>query len=262
MKGSMGVHFGVRHVTVVVLDRKGRVIDFEEIPRNVQEGNFGYTRDEFAAIVTELKARFGTDCMLTPSLPTSIAYYRNIELGKKDRNAESLRYALEPLLPIPIETVHATMIGGIDNTVGALAISIHPWNSLLDLVDEQGWISPRATCAGLCVWEVLNERSSDSDALQILCLCDREEGVILAGSSKELLAARTLLYRYFDSRSGDCSWILEEMARTAWSCGMGLQDYTFRLVTNSDSDDKMALVDSSIENVDIRDVLPELPVSS
>jgi len=96
--------------------------------------------------------------------------------------------------------------------------------------------------------------------LQILCLWDREEGAILAGSPENLLAARSLAYRHSDTKQEGSAWVAHEIARTAWFCGMGAQDYSICVLTNQSSGGEISFFDSSVKTLDIQDVLPDLSV--
>lgn len=261
MSYSLGIHLGLHAVTAVAVDRRGKFIDALNISRQDGPDCRLYSERELSAAIEQLQQRFSRQqCTVVLSLPIIELYYRRVQcpeggIGRLD----AVRYAVEPLVPVPIEQVHISVVDRDNRSTGVAVIPLHPWRQLFSQFDEAGWICPRVVGDATALWRFISRTSSSDDRLELLCIADPVEGAIIASSEGRVLAAHPFYGKATSTAATDPRWLSVETARIAWACGsVDEQLITHLVVPAAADDDSIPGLDvSSVQVHHMADLLPD-----
>lgn len=232
----LGVHLGVKGVTAVAVNSNGRLTDARRIPRESEDPSWVYSESEFSAVLEQLKRSFAVrKHTLVLALPAASLYYRRVRLADSRLvGAEAIRYAAEPLVPVPIEKVNVAVAERQNGTAGIIAAPLDPWKRLLQMVDDAGWVCPRAVGDATALWQYVSRRADLTGDLELVCAPDPVEGAIVASANGRVVSVRPLCGSADAVEGPDSRWLEVELARTAWSCDSRATKVNVHLIALND----------------------------
>ncbi len=241
MNRLLGLHLGLRGVTAVSLDGKARVADVLTIPRVSETEDWHYTQQELSTAIEQIGQHFVmSKYVVVAALPIAGLYYRRIRLDDRFSDVEVARYAIEPVVPVAIEKLHIVIADHDNNSSGVIALPLDPWKQLLEMIDQAGWICPRAVGDAISVWELISDQETAAERPELLCLLDSQEGAIVASSAGRLLAVRPLCCSTGVKEKHNLQWLRAELDRTSWFCGDYSEEFAVKLLA-SEEDQTQAL---------------------
>ncbi len=262
MSAGLGIHFGSHTITAVALDRKGEIADVLTIDRVAEKNTGGYSEQEMVGVIERIQNHFNIKRhTIALSLPGSDFYFRRVAFDVRRGKAEAARYAVEPLIPVPIENAHVVIQDSDSTTAGIIVVPLYPWKRLLELIDQAGWICPLAVGDALSVWRTLAGANGSEPQLRMLCISEPREGAIVASIGDRILAIRHFFSGSTNVGGDRLEWLTSEISRVAWFCGKRDDQYKTHIVHVHEDKEQQPISDrsSAITIHSIKDVLPGSP---
>ncbi len=119
MTGRVGIHFGEKRVTIVEA-RYSLVRRALELPP-ADGHRWTYRESDVEAVLAALEEHFRKGVKtLTVVLPTNAIFFRRVSLPEGEANDEAIRFAAEPVLPLPLEQLHVIPVRRSDTECRSL----------------------------------------------------------------------------------------------------------------------------------------------
>lgn len=220
MSKFLGLHLGIRAATAISIDGNARIINTLQLPRETETENWLYSQQQFSLILKKLAEKFSKkEHIVALSLPVAGVYYRCLKVADlRSYGLETVRFAIEPTIPVPIEQLHVSLVKQTGQSVNVVAIALNPYKGLLEQLDRAGWICPVATGDVTSVWKFLCSNKAQGEKLELFCVADPVEGGIVASAGGRMLAVRPLYASSTGLGSFASDWLNRELAITAWAC--------------------------------------------
>lgn len=214
MGERLALHFGALRVAVVV--RRGRSVQAHTFEPPEDRRRWSYSDAELDALMPKLAAiATRRTATVTAVLPASAVFLRRVTLPEDETNLEAVQYAAEPLLPMPLEGLHLVAIQIEAGEATVAAVPHQPWGRILQRLDGEGWICPRAVCDGelLAGFARADAQTTDTPVSQqtaMASVIDPDGGVAAVSQAGRLLGYRGL------AALGSQQALYAELERTAW----------------------------------------------
>lgn len=179
MDERLGLHLDTHEVAAVAVAPDGTVRDHACWPPPAGQDRWQYSESDARALCTELSERFDRGrCTLAVSVPIEAIYFRRVAVPEADEaGSEAVRYAAEPLLPLPLDELHLA-IRRRGEHAEVLALPLEPWARVLRALDEAHWLCPKAVCdADACVQAIEDQTQAEGGA-ELLALLDSQRGIV------------------------------------------------------------------------------------